>query len=428
MSDLWLQDPRDALRVGEGFDLSAFDRAGPPGFTGDKAAAATLMAERGALLSELQERLYANGRSGGTRNVLVIVQGLDTAGKGGIARHVMGMVDPQGVALRSFGVPTAEERSHHYLWRIKKALPRPGLIGLFDRSHYEDVLVVRVDELVPPEVWEPRYNEINKWEKSLVDNGTIVLKFAMMVSHGEQGMRLMERIDRPDKRWKYSVNDLPTRLKWDDYQQAYSDVFERTSTEYAPWYVLPADRKWYPRLAVTEILTRSLIEMDLRWPKPRWRPDAQRRRLVKTMTPEQLAASLADTASTAQGAIDESVDVNLEAAKIRDGHADQETRDSDLATIASRRSDLETDLATTLEQKRALLEELSPELAAASAVIVDEGTKKKGKESGKGKDSSAAEEPSKKKSAKKQSTKKKSGKKSEDKVKKAEKKKAKKGK
>lgn len=385
MSDLWTQDPRAALRVAEGFDLATFDRAGTPGFTGDKVAAETLMRERGKLLSELQERLFADGRSGGKRNVLVIVQGLDTAGKGGIARHVMGMVDPQGVALRSFGVPTEEERSHHYLWRINNALPKPGLIGLFDRSQYEDVLVVRVDELVPRDVWEPRFDEINAWEKNLVDNGTVVLKFALMVSHGQQGLRLMERIDRPDKRWKYSVNDLPTRLKWDAYQQAYADVFARTSTDYAPWHVLPADRKWYPRLAVTEILTRALIELDLRWPKPDWEPEAQRIELAKTMTTEQLAASYVETRATVQKAIDASVDVNLEAAKIRDGKADAATRESDLAAIDARRGQLEADLAATLQQKLALLEQADPDLAQqASATAASEPGSKSGKSKRKG--------------------------------------------
>ncbi|MDO5499821.1 MAG: polyphosphate kinase 2 family protein, partial [Propionibacteriaceae bacterium] len=189
----WSEDPRDVLRVGPEFSIEDFDRRGKRGFTGKKADARRFTQARGKLLSELQERLFAEGRGGGERSVLCVVQGLDTAGKGGVARHVMSLVDPQGVALRSFGVPTEEERKHHYLWRIKKALPRPGLIGLFDRSHYEDVLVVRVDDLVPRDEWEPRFEEINKFEKDLVDNGTTVLKFALMVSHDEQGVRLMER-------------------------------------------------------------------------------------------------------------------------------------------------------------------------------------------------------------------------------------------
>lgn len=383
MADLWSEDPRDALRVDEGFDLASFDRAGKPGFLGNKQQATTLMAQRGALLSELQERLFANGRAGGTRNVLVVVQGLDTAGKGGIARHVMGMVDPQGVALRSFGVPTPEEQRHHYLWRIKRALPKPGLIGLFDRSHYEDVLVARVNELVPQEVWEPRFEEINKWEKSLVDNGTVVLKFAMMVSHDTQATRLMERIDRPDKRWKYSLSDIETRLKWDDYQLAYADVFRRTSTDYAPWHVLPADRKWYPRLAITEILTRALIEMDLRWPQPQWEPDVQRRRVAETMTPQALAVSLAETAEIVQTAIDESLDVNVEAAEIATARADASEREAAVAAIEAKRAALESDLAATLKAKRELLASIAPELVPAAEVASSPAKEKKTKKSSK---------------------------------------------
>ena len=157
MSNLWTQDPRQALRVTDDFDLAAFDRNSTPGWDGDKDDAAEYIADLEGLLDELQERLYAHGRSGGNKKILVVVQGLDTAGKGGIARHVLGMVDPQGVALSSFGVPTPEEAAHHFLWRIKRALPAPGRIGLFDRSHYEDVLVVRVEELDEPDVIERRY-------------------------------------------------------------------------------------------------------------------------------------------------------------------------------------------------------------------------------------------------------------------------------
>ena len=295
MTDFWSDDPRALLRVRPGFDLSTFDRAGTPGWTGDKDEAEDTMAERGELMSELQERLFAHGRSGGNRRILVIVQGLDTAGKGGITRHVMGMVDPQGVALRSFGVPTEEERSHHYLWRIERGLPKPGLIGVFDRSHYEDVLVVRVEELVEEDVWRARYDEINAWEKALADDDTVILKFALMVSRDEQGKRLMERIDRPDKHWKYNPGDVDTRLKWDAFQEAYADVFRLTSTEHAPWYVLPADKKWYSRLAATEILTRTLVDMDLKWPAADWDPEVERRRLAATMSPEALAETEEDT-------------------------------------------------------------------------------------------------------------------------------------
>ncbi|MFT3877595.1 MAG: polyphosphate kinase 2 family protein [Propioniciclava sp.] len=281
--DAWKHDPRQALRAGADFDLATFDRAGTPGWGGDRDAGEAFTVHRGEELSELQERLYAEGRSGGSRSVLLVLQGLDTAGKGGIVRHVMGMVDPQGVALASFGVPTAEERTHHYLWRIERRLPPPGRIGVFDRSHYEDVLVVRVDNLVPEAVWRPRYEEINTWERKLIEAGTKVVKVALMVSHAEQGARLMGRLDRPDKHWKFSMGDLATRAKWDDFQDAYADVFRYTSTEEAPWYVIPADKKWYARLAVTEILTRTMAELGLDWPQATFDVDEARRALQATM-------------------------------------------------------------------------------------------------------------------------------------------------
>lgn len=348
MTDLWSDDPRTALRAGPDFDLATFDRAGTPGWLGGKTEAKDAMKARGGLLAELQERLFAHGRSGGNRKVLVVVQGLDTAGKGGIARHVMGMVDPQGVALTSFGVPTPEERRHHYLWRIKRSLPRPGLIGLFDRSHYEDVLVVRVDDLVEEEVWRRRYAEINRFENSLVDDDTVVLKLALMVSRDEQGKRLMERIDRPDKRWKYNAGDVDTRLKWDDFQAAYADVFRLTSTAHAPWYVLPADKKWYARLAATEIVTRTLVDMDLRWPQPRWRPDVQRRRLAATMSPAALAESLAETKATVVEAIEESSEVREEIALLRTAGQDSAQRSAALEAIRTKRETLLADLAPGL--------------------------------------------------------------------------------
>ncbi|MDX5319206.1 MAG: polyphosphate kinase 2 family protein, partial [Actinomycetes bacterium] len=246
----WATDPADLLRVGADFDLASFDRGSTPGLEAGKKAGKAFRKERGDLLSEMQERLFAESRSGGGRSVLLVVQGLDTAGKGGIIRHVAGMMDPQGLAIRNFGVPTEEEREHHYLWRIRNALPKPGLIGIFDRSHYEDVLVVRVDELADVD-WDERFAELIEFEKEVMAAGTAIIKVALMVSHEEQGLRLMERLDRPDKHWKYSTNDIVTRSKWDAYQAAYADMLAKTSTADAPWYVIPADRKWYARLAVT---------------------------------------------------------------------------------------------------------------------------------------------------------------------------------
>lgn len=362
----WTHDPRDLLRADEETDLDELDRAGTPGWDGGKKGAKKFGKERGDLLSELQERLFAEGREGGERSLLVVVQGLDTAGKGGVARHVMSKVDPQGVALRSFGPPTDEEQEHHFLWRIRQQLPKPGLIGVFDRSHYEDVLVARVDGLVTPEVWEERYDEINDFEAELVASGTTVLKFGLLVSHDEQGLRLMKRLDRPDKRWKYSSNDVPTRQKWDDYQEAYTDVFRRTSTEAAPWYVIPADHKWYARLAITEILTQTLIDMDPEWPAVRWDPEVQRRKLAETLSTRALRASLKDTDRQVEKAVEDDRRVQEDAAHARaevaddDPVAEAEVQAREAEAVATAAAGM-LDLQRTRRQKAELLAERDQE-------------------------------------------------------------------
>lgn len=285
LSQLWTTDPRDLLQAGADFVLANFKRNATPGWDGDKHDAKKLLPLRGELMSELQERLFAER----TQSLLVVVQGIDTAGKGGIARHVLSLVDPQGVTLKAFKQPTEEELSHHYLWRIKKALPAPGYIGMFDRSHYEDILVPTVNRTLPPDQIDKRYQEIADFEADLVANGTTIIKFALMVSYQEQGLRLRERLDRPDKYWKYSPSDLDVRGQWHDYQAAYQQILSRSSTPQAPWYVIPADRKWYSRLATTEIITRTLIDMDPAWPAPDFDVDEQRQRLDATLAPELLA-------------------------------------------------------------------------------------------------------------------------------------------
>ena len=282
----WTTPAHEALRVAS-LDLGALDRASTPGWTGDKEAAEDHLAERGERLSELQELLFAHGRSDGTRAVLLVLQGLDTAGKGGIVRHVLGMVDPQGVALRSFGVPTPEEKAHHFLWRIRAALPRPGYIGVFDRSHYEDVLVARVAGLVPSEVWEARYDEINAFEAEVEAAGTVVVKVMLAISPQEQAERLRERLERPDKHWKYNPGDLDVRAQWPAYEEAYQAVLDRTSTDGVPWFVVPADRKWYARLAVTELLIEALESLDLTWPEADFDVAAERTRLDASIVPER---------------------------------------------------------------------------------------------------------------------------------------------
>ncbi|TJZ79451.1 polyphosphate kinase 2 family protein [Rhodococcus oryzae] len=280
--DNWEIPPVEALRATPDTRVADIVTKGTPGFAGDKALGERLLEERGARLSALQELLYANGRSGDTRSVLLVLQGMDTAGKGGMLRHVIGHVDPQGVDHASFGVPTAEEKRHDYLWRIRKALPRNGQLGVFDRSHYEDVLVVRVHNLVPPEVWEPRYEEINTFERELVESGTTIVKVAMFVSLDEQKSRLAERLERPDKYWKFNPGDITERGFWPEYQKAYQAMLDRTSTEHAPWHVVPCDRKWYSRLAVTELLIDALEKLDLDWPPADFDIDVEKARLAES--------------------------------------------------------------------------------------------------------------------------------------------------
>ncbi|MFI2281857.1 polyphosphate kinase 2 family protein [Nocardia beijingensis] len=281
MPKQWTVSPTEALRA-DGLCVAELDTSGTPGFSGGKKEGVVLLAERARVLSDLQEKLYANGRAGGDRrNVLLVLQGMDTAGKGGIVRHVIGSVDPQGVDHAAFGAPTPEESRHHYLWRIRKALPRAGQLGVFDRSHYEDVLVVRVHNLVPPTVWEPRYDEINAFERELVDEGTSLVKVAMFVSLDEQKRRLAERLERADKFWKFDPSDIDERAFWPAYQDAYQAMLDRTSTGYAPWHVVPSDRKWYSRLAVTELLIAALEQLDLDWPPPTFDVELQKRRLAR---------------------------------------------------------------------------------------------------------------------------------------------------
>ncbi|MBB4852748.1 PPK2 family polyphosphate:nucleotide phosphotransferase [Mycobacteroides chelonae] len=270
-----------ALRYRPGLKFAEVDSRSTPGFDGAREDGEALQAELSERLGLLQEMLYANGRSGDHRSVLLVLQGMDTSGKGGIVKHVVGQVDPQGIEHASFGVPTEDERNHHYLWRIRNALPAGGQLGVFDRSHYEDVLVVRVHDLVPPTVWGARYDEINAFEKELTEAGTTILKVALVVSLDEQKKRLAERLDRPDKYWKFNPNDIDERAFWPAYQQAYQAVLEQTSTEYAPWHVIPCDRKWFSRLAVTALLDETLDSLNLSWPPADFDIEEQKRRLAQ---------------------------------------------------------------------------------------------------------------------------------------------------
>lgn len=277
----WTHEPHTHLEFRPGESVGRIKTHATPGFRGSKGDAPTLQAERNTRLASLQEMLYARNKAGDdNRSVLLILQGMDTAGKGGIVKHVVGAANPQGIRYISFGKPTEEERAHHYLWRIRNALPPPGHIGVFDRSHYEDVLVVRVHNLVPPDVWGARYDEINAFERELVDAGTTLVKVAMFVSLAEQKERLAERLERPDKYWKYNPADIDERLQWPKYQEAYQVMLERTSTDYAPWHIVPCDRKWYSRLAITELLIEALKSLNMAWPPPDFDIEVEKERLA----------------------------------------------------------------------------------------------------------------------------------------------------
>ena len=271
---------RDALRAGDGFLLAESDPRATPAFSGGKSAGKAALEADENELATLQEKLFASGRSGGSRRVLLVLQGMDTAGKGGILRHVIGSVDPQGVHIKAFEAPTEEERSHPFLWRIRQALPPAGMIGVFDRSHYEDVLVARVRGLVAPPVWRRRYDAINRFERTIVADDTVLLKVMLDISRDEQKARFTKRLDRPDKHWKYNPGDLDDRERWDDYREAYQAVLDRCSTDEAPWFVVPGDRKWYARLAVQQLLLEHLRPMDLTWPSADFDVEAEEVRLA----------------------------------------------------------------------------------------------------------------------------------------------------
>jgi PPK2 family polyphosphate:nucleotide phosphotransferase len=213
-------------------------------------------------LDPLQERLYAESK----RALLIVLQAIDTGGKDGTIRHVMKEINPQGCQVTSFKVPTPEELSHEFLWRVHRHVPAKGLIGVFNRSHYEDVLVTRVHDFISEDEAEKRYREINAFETMLVRNGTTVLKFYLGISKEEQRRRLQERVDDPQKRWKFSPNDLKERRYWDRYQEVYARAISATSTKSAPWYLIPANRKWYRNYLVAKILVATLKQMDPQYP------------------------------------------------------------------------------------------------------------------------------------------------------------------
>ena len=276
----------EALTLPRGpVDLSTYDPHAKPGFDGRKKKGKAALYALGDKLSDLQERLFAEGVSGGNRRVLLVLQGMDTSGKGGIVRHAMGLVDPQGLHIKSFKAPTPAELRHDFLWRVEREVPKPGMIGVFDRSHYEDVLVARVRKLVPRREITERYRQINAFEQRLVDDGTVLVKCMLHISAEEQKERLLARLDEPTKLWKFNPGDIDERQRWGSYQEAYEVALEKTNTEHAPWLVVPSDRKWYRDLAVADILRETLTAMDPSWPGPDFDVAHERGRLTGEVAP-----------------------------------------------------------------------------------------------------------------------------------------------
>ncbi len=251
------------LQPGQSIDLTQWPTTADD-FHDDRKRAEKRFKKLRKEIALLQHRLYSEGK----QSLLVVLQAMDAGGKDGTIRRVFEGVNPQGVRVTSFKVPSKEELAHDFLWRIHKAVPGKGMIGVFNRSQYEDVLVVRVDDIVPQAVWSRRYDEINRFEKHLADNGTRILKFYLHISKDEQHKRLQSRLDDPTKNWKFSHDDLEKRKAWTDYRAAYKDALERCTTDWAPWHAIPADQKWYRNLAIATVIHATLEEMDPQFPEP----------------------------------------------------------------------------------------------------------------------------------------------------------------
>lgn len=264
------------LTPGAPVHLASTDTHDTPIGPQDKDDGKAALAALGDPINELQQALWAQGRGGGERRVLVILQGMDTAGKGGLVRHVGGLLEPQGMRLSTFSAPTSEELAHDFLWRVRNALPEPGVIGFFDRSHYEDVVIARVEGLAKAPELERRIAAINAFERELVADGVSIVKVFLHISPDEQLERLTDRLDREDKQWKYTPADREARRRWGAYQSTYADVLARCASDDAPWHVVPGDRKWYARWVVATMLHETLTALDPQVPGPTYDVAAER--------------------------------------------------------------------------------------------------------------------------------------------------------
>jgi PPK2 family polyphosphate:nucleotide phosphotransferase len=258
MRERWIVKP------GSKVDISTIDPGDTSALKGGREAADAALDDDQAALAEWQTRLYAEGK----RSLLLVLQGTDASGKDGTVAHVFTGVNPQGTRVTSFKAPTAEELAHDFLWRVHRAVPRAGEIGIFNRSHYEDVLVARVRKLVPKQIWQQRYGDITAFESVLAEGGTRMVKCCLLISKDEQRKRFEERLKQPQKRWKFQRGDLEDRALWKEYQTAFSEAIERTSTKIAPWYIIPSDHKWYRNWVVSRLLIETLADMDPKYPKP----------------------------------------------------------------------------------------------------------------------------------------------------------------
>ena len=280
----WGERPDESLRVGPGFRLEDVDPDSKPGTNANKAEGLAELASSAQELRELQEKLFAQSREGAPQRLLVVLQAMDAAGKGGMVNHVFGQLEPYGLELTAFKAPSEEERAHDFLWRIEPRVPGPGVIGLFDRSHYEDVLIQRVRGFAPPEEIERRYGAIAEFEKRIADEGVHIIKIMLHVSPEEQASRLLDRLDDPEKHWKYNPGDVDERVHWPAYMEAFQIAIERTNAAHAPWFVVPANAKWYARAAVQRIVISELQRVAPAWPAVKFDVAAERERVQQSLS------------------------------------------------------------------------------------------------------------------------------------------------